>query len=599
MTISESGGTFTFNATDTNTDTKVTSVGNHYTPTADSASALSVDASSTTSATWGTTDVVTGVNIARDAKGHVTGLTVDSIQMPSDRLFTTLVPTGTQITSSSTSQANLNTTTYLKVGRYFCSQNAQAKTIKNCPVSNAFMMEVYSPLSTTIDNETTATYVYRLRRLTEYNTGIQYIQYVGSGATAGSFTYNDWYAVPRAKLTLDTTDLNDGNVTTGSATKPVYVAADGTMTACTYSLEKSVPSNAVFTDTLYTHPAGGAPSKTSGLYKFATDATSHIKSVTAVTKADITALGIPGSDTNTTYSLSSPASKANGSVTLNLDASSGTDTSVSIKGSGATTVTTDANGVITISSTDTNTNTTYSGGNAITIGTDNKINHADTSTQASVSANGRKYVTGVTLDGYGHVTGLTTGTETVTDTNTTYSLSGALSGNTFVSTLTAGGSGSGTTTSTVPAMTAATASAAGKAGLVPAPGSGKNTSFLRGDGTWVVPTNTKNTAGSTDSSSKLFLIGATSQAANPQTYSHDTAYVGTNGHLYSNSKQVVNLSDTQALTNKTYNGYTLGAACAKGVDTTVTSGSTNLVTSGAVYSVVGDIEAVLDAILGV
>ena len=73
---------------------------------------------------------------------------------------------------------------------------------------------------------------------------------------------------------------------------------------------------------------------------------------------------------------------------------------------------------------------------------------------------------------------------------------------------------------------------------------------------------TKNTAGSTDSSSKLFLVGATSQAANPQTYSHDTAYVGTNGHLYSNSKQVVNLSDSQALTNKTYEGYTLGSVCA-------------------------------------
>ena len=42
-------------------------------------------------------------------------------------------------------------------------------------------------------------------------------------------------------------------------------------------------------------------------------------------------------------------------------------------------------------------------------------------------------------------------------------------------------------------MTAATSSAAGKAGLVPAPGAGKNTSFLRGDGTWVVPTDTKYT----------------------------------------------------------------------------------------------------------
>lgn len=97
-------------------------------------------------------------------------------------------------------------------------------------------------------------------------------------------------------------------------------------------------------------------------------------------------------------------------------------------------------------------------------------------------------------------------------------------------------------------------------------------------------TDTKNTAGSTDSSSKLFLVGATSQAANPQTYSHDTAYVGTDGHLYSNSKQVVNLSDSQALTNKTYNGYTLGAACAKGVDTSAKNGSSNLITSGAVHT---------------
>lgn len=39
-------------------------------------------------------------------------------------------------------------------------------------------------------------------------------------------------------------------------------------------------------------------------------------------------------------------------------------------------------------------------------------------------------------------------------------------------------------------MKAATASAAGAAGLVPAPAAGKNTSFLRGDGTWVVPANT-------------------------------------------------------------------------------------------------------------
>lgn len=77
---------------------------------------------------------------------------------------------------------------------------------------------------------------------------------------------------------------------------------------------------------------------------------------------------------------------------------------------------------------------------------------------------------------------------TVAQENTTYTLSGALNGNAFVNTLTP--STGSATTSTVPAMVAAGASAAGKAGLVPAPGSGKNLSFLRGDGTWVVPTDT-------------------------------------------------------------------------------------------------------------
>ena len=51
-------------------------------------------------------------------------------------------------------------------------------------------------------------------------------------------------------------------------------------------------------------------------------------------------------------------------------------------------------------------------------------------------------------------------------------------------------------------MTAATASAAGKAGLVPAPAAGKQGQFLRGDGTWATPTNTTYTA----------MVGATADA---------------------------------------------------------------------------------------
>lgn len=44
------------------------------------------------------------------------------------------------------------------------------------------------------------------------------------------------------------------------------------------------------------------------------------------------------------------------------------------------------------------------------------ISHADTSSQASVNNSGRTYIQDITLDDYGHVTGLTSATETVTDT---------------------------------------------------------------------------------------------------------------------------------------------------------------------------------------
>ncbi|YP_010509821.1 endo-N-acetylneuraminidase tail fiber protein [uncultured phage cr19_1] len=75
----------------------------------------------------------------------------------------------------------------------------------------------------------------------------------------------------------------------------------------------------------YVHPAGSAPSKSSGFYKFSTDSTSHVASVTAVTKADITALGIPALNTNTTYTF------ANGSAgNFTVTPSGGTALTVSV-----------------------------------------------------------------------------------------------------------------------------------------------------------------------------------------------------------------------------------------------------------------------------
>lgn len=51
----------------------------------------------------------------------------------------------------------------------------------------------------------------------------------------------------------------------------------------------------------YTHPAHTAHAK--GFYKFASDGEGHVTDAEAVTKKDITALGIPDKDTNTTYRL--------------------------------------------------------------------------------------------------------------------------------------------------------------------------------------------------------------------------------------------------------------------------------------------------------
>ena len=129
-------------------------------------------------------------------------------------------------------------------------------------------------------------------------------------------------------------------------------------------------------------------------------------------------------------------------------------------------------------------------------------------------------------------------------------------------------------------------------------------------------TDTKNTAGADNTTSKIFLVGPTAQTSsngNARTYSNVNCYAS-GGKLYSNAKEVVNLSDTQTLTNKTYNGltltaattgftisggttsktltvsgtYTLGAACAKAVDTSISAASTsaNLPTSAAVASFV-------------
>ena len=67
----------------------------------------------------------------------------------------------------------------------------------------------------------------------------------------------------------------------------------------------------------------------------------------------------------------------------------------------------------------------------------------------------------------------------------------------------------------------------------------------------IIDTDTKNTAGSTSTTSKIFLIGATSQEANPQTYSNSKCYVGTDNCIYSNGEKVLTSSSSSTDTKNT------------------------------------------------
>lgn len=184
------------------------------------------------------------------------------------------------------------------------------------------------------------------------------------------------------------------------------------------------------------------------------------------------------------------------------------------------------------------------------------------------SANGKNYP--VALDGNGKMYV----NVPWTDTNTTYTNMGAASASAagkagLVPAPAAGAQakylrGDGTwqtpPNTTYSNMGGATSSAAGSAGLVPAPAAGKQASFLRGDGTWVVPTNTTYAKANTTTLG-LVMIGYTENGKNYPV------------ELDSSGKMYVNVPWTD--TNTTY-----GVVGANGSTGLVKNGSTVTNASG-------------------
>lgn len=119
--------------------------------------------------------------------------------------------------------------------------------------------------------------------------------------TSGSATSVPWSGVtgkpntfPPATHNHTKVDVGLGNVENKSS---ATIRSELTKENVTTALGYTPPTQ----DTKYTHPSYTA--KTNGLYKVTVDSTGHVSEVASVTKSDITALGIPGQDTNTTYSV--------------------------------------------------------------------------------------------------------------------------------------------------------------------------------------------------------------------------------------------------------------------------------------------------------
>lgn len=125
----------------------------------------------------------------------------------------------------------------------------------------------------------------------------------------------------------------------------------------------------------------------------------------------------------TTAGTHSAITNATGAVSFNVPTKTShlTNDSNFVTSSGVTSITLKAGSGISLDTDDT----------AITATGTRTISHADTSSQASSSNSGRTYIQSITLDTYGHVTGISTATESVTNTDTKLQVAAVTSGTTY------------------------------------------------------------------------------------------------------------------------------------------------------------------------
>ena len=350
-TVSVVDGEIVITSTDENTDTKVTSVDNHYTPEENADSKLSA-----------TSGFITAIK--RDAAGHVTGI-------ETSEQTTNGVTAVSMATSGSENSATITTTVSQSVG--------ESKSGK--------------------------------------------VTFKG----AGGATVSQDDSVDPDTITITTTDRNV------TSAEHHYTPVADTESAVTIAEGKVI---------------SGITRDTKGhIVEVTTRDDNNLDSVAVATSA-----ATNGAAVKTTVAMKDGTSK---------------DASFSIVGQGATTVNQE-NGVITISSTDNDSKVT-------SVDNHYKATGAKAGTHSATGEGDIVFVTGVTTDAAGHVTGVTSGTYEDQDTHANISVVGAsIDGSSLKITVTDTDNKSATGTVALPTVTL-----------------GTNTPIAVADGTYTLPVYTK------------------------------------------------------------------------------------------------------------